>query len=358
MREDKWAGEGRGRPAISAATVHDAPPSSGELRRTFSLRPRSDGSDHICGKNLRPASAMGSETAQPPWLAVGPQGWSGLQKNCALPETLWFVGVIFRKKLQIYCREGELVAVAKRGQQREPGFSPPRARTAPHTHSHSALSTQQACTPAPGWPNPIETDEGGTGGFVGPSSRGCRPHRRHGSFWPCRVEARVVDDAKLVPKPRVRARMCTLPHGRPNGVPKRHLVRSRRLLHGRIWPWSTPTVPQPRWSGISFGQEPFGPCRAQSMVGCSAKCPVWVPECARCPMGGLKGCPEALWCDRVDFCTGGLGRGRPRPCHSLVGRGFPSAKGRSGRAARRRRWDARPSAPCACPNVHAAPWPA
>src|SRR4051812_43372442 len=98
---------------------------------------------------------MGSETAQPPWLAVGPQGWSGLQKNCALPETLWFVGVIFRKKLQIYCREGELVAVAKRGQQREPGFSPPRARTAPHTHSHSALSTQHSALCTPARPRPV-----------------------------------------------------------------------------------------------------------------------------------------------------------------------------------------------------------
>src|SRR3954462_2829868 len=123
-----------------------------------------------------------------------------------------------------------------------------------------------------------------------------------------RAVPRAVDGGMLGQVHRVRARMCTLPHGRPTGVPRSPFVRSRRLLHGRIGPWSTPTVPQPRWSGISLGQEPFGPCRAQSTVGCSAKCPVWVPECARCPMAGLKGCPEALWCDGVDFCTGGLGR--------------------------------------------------
>src|SRR3954464_14084269 len=120
-----------------------------------------------------------------------------------------------------------------------------------------------------------------------------------------RAVPRAVDDGMLGQVPCMRAQLCTLPHGRLKGVPRSPFVQSRRLLHGRIGPCLNSTVPQPRWSGISLGQEAFWPCHAQSMMGCSAKCLVCVPNWVRCHMASLKGCPEALWCDRVDFCTGG-----------------------------------------------------
>src|SRR5438270_926805 len=72
---------------------------------------------------------------------------------------------------------------------------------------------------------------------------------------------RAVDDGMLGPLPPTHARLRTPPRGRAKWVPGGQLVRSRRLLHGRIWPWPGPTVPRPRWSGISLGQEQFGPCQ-------------------------------------------------------------------------------------------------
>src|SRR3954468_2417129 len=74
-----------------------------------------------------------------------------------------------------------------------------------------------------------------------------------------RAVPRPVNGGMLGQVPRVGARMCTLPHGRPKGVPRSPLVRWRRLLHGRIGPCLNSTVPQPRWSGISPGQQ--GPVR-------------------------------------------------------------------------------------------------
>src|SRR3954468_17680866 len=65
----------------------------------------------------------------------------------------------------------------------------------------------------------------------------------------------------LGPMPLMLAWLRTPPRGRAKWVPGGQLVRSRRLLHGRIWPWPGPTVPRPRWSGISLGQEQFGPCQ-------------------------------------------------------------------------------------------------
>src|SRR5438270_6174013 len=62
-------------------------------------------------------------------------------------------------------------------------------------------------------------------------------------------------------------------------------------------------------------------------MGCSAHCPLRMLGCVRRPVAELNGCQEANWCGRVDFCTGGFGRGRARPCHGLVGRGFDWARG-------------------------------
>src|SRR2546430_2450208 len=70
-----------------------------------------------------------------------------------------------------------------------------------------------------------------------------------------------VGDGMLGPLPPTHARLRTPPHGRAKWEPRGPLVQSRRLLHGRIWPWPGPTVPRPRWSGISLGQEQFGPCQ-------------------------------------------------------------------------------------------------
>jgi len=139
-------------------------------------------------------------------------------------------------------------------------------------------------------------------------------------FGPCSAPSAVGCSAHY---PLTHARLRTPPRGRAKWVPGGPLVRSRRLLHGRIWPWPGPTVPRPRWSGISLGQEQFGPCRAPSTMGCSAHCPLRMLGCVRRPVAELNGCQEANWCGRVDFCTGGFGRGRARPCHGLVGRGFP-----------------------------------
>src|SRR5436189_127448 len=154
-------------------------------------------------------------------------------------------------------------------------------------------------------------------GRIGPWSTPTVPRPRwsgispvHEAFSPCQAAARIVDYAKLGPMPRARARLRTLPHGRPKGVLRSQSELSRRLLHGRIWLRSTPTVQQRRWSGISPGHEPFGPCRALSAIRCSAQCPLSVLGCVRRPMAELNGSPEAHWCSRVDFCTGGFGRGR------------------------------------------------
>ena len=76
------------------------------------------------------------------------------------------------------------------------------------------------------------------------------------------------------------------------------------------------------------------PRPASSTMRSSAQCPVLVPGCVRYPMADLKGCSEANRSCRVDFCTGRFCCGRPRPCNSVVGRGFPLATSRSGRAAR------------------------
>ena len=143
--------------------------------------------------------------------------------------------------------------------------------------------------------------------------------------WPRAVRAvpRAVGDGMLGPMPSKHARLRMSPRGRAKWVPIGPLVRSHRLLHGRIWSWSGPAVPRPRWPGIPLGQELFGPCSAPSAMGCSAHCPLRMLGCVRRPMAELNGSPEAHWCSRVDFCTGGFGRGRARPCHGLVGRGFP-----------------------------------
>ena len=132
-----------------------------------------------------------------------------------------------------------------------------------------------------------------------------------------------VGDGMLGPLPPTHARLRTPPRGRAKWVPGGQLVRSRRLLHGRIWPWPGPTVPRPRWSGISLGQEQFGPCHELLAIRCSVQCPLCLLGCVRRPVAELNGCPEVHWPYRIDFCTGGFGRGRARPCHGLVGRGFP-----------------------------------
>src|SRR5438270_347828 len=111
--------------------------------------------------------------------------------------------------------------------------------------------------------------------------------------------------------------------GRAKGELRGQPVQSRRLLHGRIWPWPCLTVPWPRWSGISLGQEQFGPCHELLAIRCSVQCPLCLLGCVRRPVAELNGCPEVHWPYRIDFCTGGFGRGRARPCHGLVGRGFP-----------------------------------
>src|SRR3954466_2076164 len=46
-----------------------------------------------------------------------------------------------------------------------------------------------------------------------------------------------VGDGMLGPLPPTHARLRTPPHGRAKWEPRGPLVRSRRLLHGRIWPW-------------------------------------------------------------------------------------------------------------------------
>src|SRR5438270_5376979 len=143
---------------------------------------------------------------------------------------------------------------------------------------------------------------------------------RPGAVW---AMPRAVGDGMLGQMPPKLARQRMPPHGRAKWLPRGPMVRSHGLLHGRIWPWPASTVPRPRWSGISLGQEQFGPCRELSAIGCSAQCPLSLLGSVRRSMAELNGCPEAQWCDRMDFCTGGFGRGLPRPCHGLVCRGFP-----------------------------------
>src|SRR5437870_1830561 len=105
---------------------------------------------------------------------------------------------------------------------------------------------------------------------------------------------------------RIAIRMSTRPFGQAKGMPRGHLERTRRLLHGRVGMCSIPRCHGLAGLGILKATARFGHAKSyRSFHG-----PVSTSECLRDHLAMLKGCPGANWSGRVEFCTDGLGCAR------------------------------------------------
>src|SRR5204863_6231984 len=139
-------------------------------------------------------------------------------------------------------------------------ISPPHARA--RSHSHSTLNTLHVCTPArprPDWEI--------TGGFVGPSSVGAGRIGGTGRSGraPLRLEVSTIQSSSQGPVCKARPKA---PYTMQKLVPK-------------------PDRARPRWSGISLGQDQFGPCHELLAIRCSVQCPLCLLGCVRRPVAEL-----------------------------------------------------------------------
>src|SRR3954470_8781333 len=163
------------------------------------------------------------------------------------------------------------------------------------------------------WCDRIDFCTGGFGPTV-PRPRWSGISLGQGQFGPCRELSSMGCSAQC---PLCLLGCARRPVAELNGCPDAHWCDRIDFCTGGFGP----TVPRPRWSGIFLGQDQFGPCRELSSMGCSAQCPLCLLGCVRRPVAELNGCPEAHWCDRIDFCTGGFGPTVPRPCWSGISLG-------------------------------------